>query len=325
MRDQWQREINYLRVSVTDRCNLRCRYCMPEEGVVWKRHEEIMSYEEIAHLVALFSRAGIRKVRLTGGEPLTRRDLPRLVAMLKEIDAIDDISLTTNGVLLPQLGRDLKAAGLNRVNISLDTLRREKYRQLCGRDELPRVLAAIDEALKLELHPVKLNSVIIAGVNEDEIEDLAALTLDRPLHLRYIELMPMKGRGEKIGEAVTSGEIRRRLEEKYGPLIPAGPPRGQGPAKYFRIAGACGTVGFIDPISHHFCPSCNRLRLTADGRLRPCLAAEMEIDVLTPLRQGAGEEEILALYYRALQVKPISHGMDGKWDLRGRSMHQIGG
>jgi len=320
------REINYLRISVTDRCNLRCRYCMPEEGVELKEHGEILRLEEIRRVVEIGAQVGIRKVRLTGGEPLIRRDLARLVGWISSIPQVDDVALTTNGVLFAGMAAELKAAGLHRVNVSLDTLDANKYRYITRNGELNQVLQALEQALELGFHPVKLNTVIIRGFNDDEIMELCRLAYTRPVHIRFIEFMPV---GElqywSSDKIISCEEIRQNIEKHYR-LTPGRVSRGNGPAKYYHMEGGQGSIGFISPMSNHFCNECNRLRLTADGKIRGCLYDEREIDVKKVLREGGSDEEIRKLFIRAINMKPDRHQMNkNNWGRENRKMYQIGG
>ncbi|MFZ5590567.1 MAG: GTP 3',8-cyclase MoaA [Bacillota bacterium] len=326
MQDCQAREINYLRISVTDRCNLRCTYCMPPEGVRPLGHDQVLRNEEIIALVRAAAAVGIKKIRLTGGEPLVRRGITELVQELAAIPEIDDLALTTNGVLLPAFAAQLKEAGLQRVNISLDTLQSFRYTLITRLGKLEQALAGIEAALEYGFHPVKINTVAIRGFNDDEINDLVAMTLDKPLHLRFIELMPVGvADGWAKSRHLAVAEIREIIERQFGPLSPVHKPTGHGPARYYTIAGARGTVGFISPLSDHFCHQCNRLRLTADGRLRPCLYDTREIDLKTPLRRGAGPEELAALFRRAVLLKPAGHSFAAGWQDDRRVMSQIGG
>lgn len=326
MRDTYRRDINYLRVSVTDKCNLRCVYCMPPEGIKDNPHEDILRLEEFETIIKAAVLVGIKKVRLTGGEPLVRRGLEDLISRISSIPEIEDITLTTNGLLLPARVKALKEAGVNRVNISLDTLRDDRYRELTRGGELSSAWKGIQSALDAGLHPVKLNTVVIRDFNDDEVATMARLTLNRPLHIRFIELMPI---GSSItwsaGRFVPAAEIIDQLNRKVGQLSPVGAPCGSGPAKYYRFKDAAGTVGFITSMSDHFCESCNRLRLTASGGLRPCLYDEREVDLKTPLREGAETREIAELFMDAISLKPERHHMLEGWKDKHRSMSQIGG
>lgn len=327
MKDTYRREINYLRVSVTDRCNLRCVYCMPSEGVKPAPHGEILSYEEISRVVSAAATLGVKKVRLTGGEPLVRRDIAELVKLVSTVPGIDDIALTTNGLLLtPPFAARLKEAGLKRVNVSLDTLRAERYRDITRGGDLSRALEGINTAIKAGLNPVKLNTVIIDGFNKDEIAALAGLTLERPLHIRFIELMPIGPTSEwASGKFVPAGEIAKEIASRLGPLEAARRPQGGGPARYYRLKDAAGTVGFITSMSEHFCGCCNRLRLTAGGAVRPCLYDRREVDLKSSLRAGAGIPEIARLIEQAILLKPDRHHMSEGWPDTKRAMSQIGG
>jgi cyclic pyranopterin phosphate synthase len=324
--DNFNRPISYLRVSVTDRCNLRCVYCMPPEGVPWRPHEEILRYEEIETAVRAAASLGISKVRLTGGEPLVRKGLVDLVAMIARIPGIDDLAMTTNGILLARYAKELKAAGLKRVNVSLDTLRPERFRCITRLGELSDTLEGIAAAKEAGLVPVKVNTVVIRGLNDDEVVDFARLTYAPDWHVRFIEVMPLGDNADWAGNGyVPLGEARERIERELGELIPAKLGVGGGPARYYRLPGAEGTVGFITPISEHFCYQCNRLRLTADGKLRPCLLSDQEIDLRTPLRRGAGVAEIRELLLEGIESKPLQHHLDERRMPANRVMSEIGG
>lgn len=327
--DAFCRPIEYLRISVTDRCNLRCVYCMPPEGVPQCNHGDILRYEEIALIVRAAAELGIHKVRLTGGEPLARQGLASLVQELAAIPGIDDLSMTTNGTLLAPHAQELRDAGLKRVNVSLDTLRPERFTAITRQGRLSDVLDGIAAAHAAGLEPVKLNTVVIRGVNDDEIVDLARQTVIAGWHVRFIEWMPVGGENAASGsawdaEVITAVEMRAAIESALGPLVPA-QNDGAGPARYFRLAGAAGTVGFITPISEHFCNRCNRLRLTADGQIRPCLLSDIESDLRTPLRQGASVAEIKALIEQIIASKPERHHLERHESARKRAMSQIGG
>jgi cyclic pyranopterin phosphate synthase len=325
--DPFGRPITYLRISVTDRCNLRCVYCMPPEGVQWQPHESIMRYEEIAQVVRVAAAEGIREVRLTGGEPLVRKDLHELVHMIVEIPGIEDVSLTTNGILLEGQIEELARAGLRRINISLDTLDAEKFRRITRGGEIEKVWRGIAAAEAQGVSPIKLNMVVLRGVNADEIERMAGLTLDHAWQVRFIELMPIKnqmpwGPGFPAPEDMffPIAEVRSRLDAMG--LQSAVPGIGSGPAEDFQLPGARGIIGFINPLSKAFCQRCNRLRLTADGNLRPCLLSDGEIPLLAALRAG---EDILPLIRQAVAAKPLGHELDQQHVPVGRCMMQIGG
>ncbi|TEU22363.1 MAG: GTP 3',8-cyclase MoaA [Anaerolineales bacterium] len=324
--DNFNRPISYLRISITDRCNLRCVYCMPPEGVSWRLHHEILRYEEIELIVRAAASLGISKVRLTGGEPLVRLGFVEFVRMLARIPGIDDLAMTTNGTLLAEYAAELAQAGLKRVNVSLDTLQPERFRQITQRGEFATVFEGIYAAREAGLVPLKLNTVVVRGLNDDEVVDLARLTLEGDWHVRFIEWMPLGTNAAWASDGYVSvGEVRRRIEDALGELMPAKVGVGNGPARYYRFPGAVGTIGFISPISEHFCYQCNRLRLTADGRLRPCLLSDYEIDLRTPLRQGADLAEIRELLIRSIGAKPERHHLDESVSPRERAMSEIGG
>ena len=325
-RDDFGRAINYLRVSVTDRCNLRCVYCMPSSGVEKRPHADVLSYEEFAVIIRAAAELGISKVRLTGGEPLARLELVDLVRMITSIPGIDDLSMTTNGTLLARHAAALADAGLHRVNISLDTLHAGRFEQMTRRGHLDDVWAGLEAARTAGLTPIKLNMVVIRGLNDDEILDFARRTVTDGWHVRYIELMPIGANVGWAGDGVVPiPEIRARIEAEAGPLEPVHGPRGNGPARYFRWPGAEGTLGFIGALSEHFCTTCNRLRLTADGRLRPCLMSSDEIDLRGPLRSGAEYETIRSLLGEAIHRKPQRHRLGEAAAPQDRTMAQIGG
>jgi cyclic pyranopterin phosphate synthase len=323
--DPSQRSINYLRISVTDRCNLRCIYCMPEEGVQLMPHEAILTYEEIYTVVKAATELGIEKVRLTGGEPLARLGLPKLIQMLAGIEALDDISLTTNGVLLSRFATELKSAGLRRVNVSLDSLKPDRFKQITRSNyELNEVLNGIEAANSAGLTPVKINVVVMSGINDDEILDFAQKTVKDGWHVRFIEFMPSVATDNTSPQFVPVSKMKKRLKP-LGKLEPCLPSVGNGPAKYFRYPHASGTIGFITPISEHFCFHCNRLRLTADGKLRPCLMSDYEIDLKQPLRSGISTEGLKKLIEEAVANKPIRHHLTEGDIPQDRLFSQIGG
>jgi cyclic pyranopterin phosphate synthase len=324
--DAFRRPITYLRISVTDRCNLRCVYCMPEAGLAWIPKPAILSYEEIAEIVRAAATVGVRSIRLTGGEPLIRRNLERLVAMLHAIPGIDDIALSTNGLLLAEQAATLRAAGLDRVNVSLDTLDPDRFTAIARRPGLDRVLAGIDAAIAANLGPVKINCVLMRGTNDDELEAFAALTRDRAVHVRFIEVMPVHENVDMQAQAwVSSDEVLERLG-RFGALSPFEHLHGNGPARMFAYAGAPGTIGVISPLAHDYCERCNRVRLSADGRLKLCLFGDHLIDLRTPLRAGGGEEAIVALLRGAMHVKPERHHLVlGETSAAMRAFSEIGG
>jgi cyclic pyranopterin phosphate synthase len=326
MTDGFGRRIEYLRISVTDKCNLRCVYCMPEEGLPWLKREELLSYEEIGEVVRVMAGLGLRRVRITGGEPLVRRDLPRLVRILRGTPGIEDISLSTNAVLLAEHADELRAAGLDRVNVSLDSLIPERIDALARRPgSAGAILDGLAAAERAGFFPLKVNCVVMRGRNDDEVEAFAAATRDRPWHVRFIEVMPT---GDNLGvsqdEYVSSDEILGRIA-RIGELRPVAGPRGNGPAKYYAFDGAAGTVGVITPMSHNYCGTCNRMRLTADGQLRPCLFGDLHTDLRAPLRAGQPLEPLVR---HTLRIKPERH-----WLVQGsdagsgglRALSQVGG
>ncbi len=326
MRDQFGRRIEYLRISVTDKCNLRCVYCMPLHGLPWLKRSELLSYEEIRDIVATMAPMGLRRVRVTGGEPLVRKDLPVLIGMLDGVPGIEDIALSTNAVLFGDMARELKDAGVRRVNVSLDSLRPERVDAIARRDDAFRkIMDGLAAAEAMELHPIKINVVVMRGRNDDELEDFARITLDRPWHVRFIEVMPV---GDNLdvsaNEFVPAPEMLRTVRS-IGELEPVEGPKGNGPATYYRFPGAPGTVGVITPMSHNYCDTCNRMRLTADGKLRPCLFGDLHTNLRDPLRAG---EPLEPLIEETLRVKPERHHLvqgsdEGSGGLR--ALSQIGG
>ncbi|MDP2211732.1 MAG: GTP 3',8-cyclase MoaA [Candidatus Aquicultor sp.] len=318
--DRFNRRIDYLRISVTDRCNLRCSYCMPEAGVEAKAHRDILSYEEIERFALAAVAAGISKIRLTGGEPLVRKDAVALVKMLAAIPGLRDMSLTTNGLLLPEFGDDLKAAGLKRVNISIDSLDSDVYRRLTRGGDLNKALAGLKKALELGFEPVKVNAVLMRGVNDDP-KEFVELIHEYPVHVRFIEYMPVGAWDPKL--YVSIDEFKANLA-RYGAGDPVEGPPGAGPATYFAFAGALGTIGFISPISNHFCGSCNRLRLTPDGKVRPCLFSDDEFDIRPKVRDNVSKDETIEFIREILAAKPERHAAHEKEHLK-RLMYQIGG
>jgi cyclic pyranopterin phosphate synthase len=335
LRDSFGRVIDYLRISVTDRCNLRCVYCMPPQGIELKKHSEILTYEEIVALVRAAAGLGIRKVRLTGGEPLVRPHVERLVEMIAAVPGIEDVSMTTNAVLLDRHAEALARAGLRRVNVSLDTLRADRFERITRFGHIADVWRGLEAAERAGLAPIKLNTVVVRGMNDDELADFASLTFDHAWHVRFIELMPVAnegGWGEHLpppgDRLVTAEEMQARLAAQLGPSFSQASPfsvPGNGPARILHLPGAKGTVGFITPVSQHFCPTCNRLRLTSDGKLRPCLLADGEVDVIGALRAGACNKELQGLLQRAVGNKPERHRLDEDITPHARVMAQIGG
>lgn len=308
MKDGFGRSIEYLRISVTDRCNFRCVYCMPEHGLEWLPRPNLLTDDEIVSIVAQFAPMGLQRLRISGGEPTLRPGLARLVARLRDVGDIDDIALSTNGVRLPAMGAELRAAGISRLNISVDSLRPERIARIARRSLGFDPVQVARAALDMGFDPVKLNMVVMRGVNEDEIADVARLTLDLAIHVRFIELMPVGDmRDVTMEHVVPSDEVLQHVALAMGELTPdVGPALGNGPARYYRAPGAAGTIGVITPLTHSYCASCNRVRLTADGRLRTCLFGDHEVDMRTPLREGRA----LAPYLeRALRDKPEAHAL----------------
>lgn len=325
MKDQYGRTVDYMRVSITDRCNLRCRYCMPE-GIDLVSMEEILTYEEIERICTAAANTGIRKLKITGGEPLVRRGCAGLISRLKQISGIEQVTLTTNGVLLKEQIQDLKAAGLDAVNISLDSLNREQYQEITGRDQLPLVLESIESVLESGI-AAKVNSVLLISVNENEWEDLAGLAKRYPLDVRFIEMMPI-GYGRQF-EAVSNEEIKQKLQQTYPEMETDERKHGNGPAQYYRIPGFQGSIGFISAIHGKFCGSCNRIRLTAQGLLKPCLCYGETYDLRSALRmenQEDGERLLRKRIQNAVSGKPKQHCFEELQEItEDRKMVQIGG
>ncbi|HUF70439.1 MAG TPA: GTP 3',8-cyclase MoaA [Longimicrobiales bacterium] len=307
MLDGFGRRIEYLRISVTDKCNLRCVYCMPEEGLPWLNRRQILDYEEIVEIVRVMAGMGLKRLRITGGEPLVRRDVTDLVRKLSGVPEIEDIALSTNGVLLDDMAAGLAEAGISRVNLSLDSLVPERVDAIARRPgSHGRIMAGLDAAEKAGFAPIKINTVVMRGRNDDELEAFARITLDRPWHVRFIEVMPTgENLGVSTGEYVPAAEMLGVLRD-IGELEPVPGPPGNGPATYFRFAGAKGTVGVITPMSHNYCERCNRMRLTADGKLRPCLFGSIETNLREPLRAG---QPLRPLIEETLRIKPERHNL----------------
>lgn len=338
--DSHGRRIDYLRISITDRCNLRCRYCMPSEGVEFKAHDEILSFEEIERFVRIVADEGISKIRLTGGEPLVRAGVVDLVKGIVQTPGIESVALTTNGTLLTRFAEPLYEAGLRRINVSLDTLDADVFERITRGGRLTDVLSGIEAAFERGFDPIKLNAVVVRSLNQDLL-GFAKLTMERPLHVRFIEYMPVGEAEEGSGchsdgvegwtasDSVPSDEVLERLSFEglatgLGELLPVAreeAPGGWGPARYYRFEGAAGTIGVISPLSHHFCAECNRLRLTADGRLRPCLFSDEELDVRSALREG-DDDAVRGVIHAALRAKPENHAQRVGTE---RGMSQIGG
>jgi len=317
--DGFQRGISYLRVSVTDRCNLRCVYCMPPDGVALVSHQDILSYEEIMLVVHAAVEMGMDKIRITGGEPLVRAGIVELVRMISAVEGIRDISMTTNGILLDKYAAKLAEAGLQRVNISLDTMKPDRFRQITRTGNLADAMRGLEAAGEAGLNPIKINVVPMQGVNDDEIRDFARMTMEKGWHVRFIELMPFQGTA-----GIIPADLLRHEIETLGALEPHYGMTGNGAARYFRLPGASGTVGFIEPISEPFCSSCNRLRLSANGTLLPCLFSTEGVDVRMPIRRGATLTEVKRLLTDAVAAKPEMHRLADGCAIHNR-MSSIGG
>lgn len=325
MRDNYGRAISYIRISVTDRCNLRCRYCMPETGISKLDHSQILSFEDTVAIAEAVSDLGISKIRLTGGEPLVRRNITGLVGRLAEIPGIEEVTLTTNGTLFAQMAKSLHSQGLKRVNFSMDSLIAEKYRFITRDGSLQDAWKGILAAMELGMNPVKINTVIIKGFNDDEILQFADLAYRFPLQIRFIEFMPV---GDLLfwdqSRVISIQEVKTIIGKQYNllPTLQAG----NGPAEQFKLEGGQGGVGFISPLSNHFCAKCNRIRLTAEGKLRTCLYDYHETDLKSALVEGIGRAELAQLIAQAISRKPERHHMDCGWgENNNRKMYQIGG
>ncbi len=305
MIDQFGRRVEYLRVSVTDKCNLRCIYCMPLEGLTWLKRDELLNYEEIETVVRTMAGMGLRRVRITGGEPLIRRDLPDLIRKISAIPEIEDLSLSTNAVLLADQAQDLRDAGIQRLNISLDSLQQDRVDEIARRPgSFPKIFEGLEAAERVGFSPIKVNVVLIRGRNDDEIEDFARITKERPWHIRFIEVMPTGSNLDLSANSFVSCQEALARVRAIDQLEPVDGPFGNGPADYYRFPGAPGTVGVITPMSHNYCHRCNRMRLTAAGQLRPCLFGEIETNLRDHLRAG---QDLRPLIEETLQIKPERH------------------
>lgn len=323
--DPFNRRLNYLRISITDRCNLRCVYCQPEGLRRKLPHAEILSYEEILRIARVAVELGISKVRVTGGEPLVRKGVYDFLADLSRLDGLSDISLTTNGVFLKENVEILRAAGIHRINISLDTLNRQKYLKITGQDRFDNVWEGIRVAEKTGFHPIKLNAVALKGFNDDELIAFARLTFTHPYHVRFIEYMPMGDLPGNTFPVLLTPEIKGCVS-RLGRLIPVAQQSDDGPAERYRFEGAKGEIGFISALSRHFCDSCNRLRLTASGQLRVCLLSDRQFDIKGPLRKGCSDRELTAIFLTAVQAKPSRHCLNQETSSAVESqMSSIGG
>ena len=325
--DSWGRRIESVRISVTDKCNFRCTYCMPAEGLIWLKRDEVLSFEEIARLTRVLAAMGVGEVRLTGGEPLIRRDLPELVRMLAAIPGVDDLSLTTNGILLDRLAGPLVEAGLERLNVSLDSLNHTRFAEITRRDALDRVLAGLEEAERYpQLRPIKVNCVAVKGFTEQEVPALAELARRKPYVVRFIEFMPLDAdEAWREDQVLTGAEIRSLIEAEHGPLVEL-PAKASSTAKRYAFADGAGEIGFVNPVSEPFCSACDRIRITADGQLRTCLFSRREWDLKTPLRDGSSDMELAAAIRHAVAHKELKHRINEEGFVRAsRSMSQIGG
>ena len=325
MLDKLNRKIDYLRISVIDRCNLRCVYCMPEEGIESIPHDEILTYDEILRICEIVSELGIRKIKITGGEPLVRKDIVNLIRDIKNIDKIEQVTLTTNGILLHEMLDDLYDAGIDAINISLDTLNKDNFKKITRRDGLEKVLMSIDKAYDLGIR-VKINCLAIRDFNLMELVEIASFAKDREIDVRFIELMPI-GFGKKYTQ-IDNDEILSILESRFGTFEIVTEKRGNGPAKYYRNQNMKGCIGFISAISHEFCESCNRIRLTSSGFLKLCLHYNKGIDLKGPIRNGISDEDLKKLIHNTIWNKPISHKFghaNGEQDIELKNMVQIGG
>ena len=325
--DSYNRPIDYLRISVTDRCNLRCVYCMPSEGIALMGADNILRYEELIRIAAVAVKHGITKLRITGGEPLIRKGIVEFIEELAKLQGVVDLSLTTNGVLLKEFALSLKRAGLTRVNVSLDSLNKERFHKITRGDFLENVMDGLEEAERAGLNPLKINCVAIKGFNDDEILDFALLTKKKPYHIRFIEYMPFDAQAEwDRDKCISASQIMEKINS-FQKLIPLGDPEKRtGPARRYKFIDGIGEIGFINPVSDHFCGTCNRLRLTADGKLRTCLFSDAELDIKAAIRNGCTDRVIEDLLFRAVKEKPERHHIsDNVFKKCSRTMNFIGG
>ena len=306
--DAYNRYLNYLRISITDRCNLKCIYCVPRDQIPRLSHDEILTYEEILRVVQVGVKLGISKIRVTGGEPLVRKGVYDFLSELSRLDGLADLSLTTNGVALKDNLNQIKSAGIKRINISLDTLKREKFFRITGRDRFHQVWQGIERAREMAFYPIKINVVALNGINDDELIDMAKLSFDQPFHIRFIEYMPIGQSQMGNGPLLLAPEIKKRISV-LGNLVPVRNSANDGPAQRYRFEGALGEVGFIHALSHHFCDRCNRLRLTARGQLRPCLLSDLHEDVRGPLRSSCSDDQLAEVFFKAVSHKPSDHNL----------------
>jgi cyclic pyranopterin phosphate synthase len=323
--DRFNRKINYLRISLTDRCNLRCIYCMPPEGERKLRHKDILRYEELLRIARIAIKLGISKIRLTGGEPLIRKGIQEFIPMLTALSGLDDVSLTTNGVCLRNNLETLKAAGIKRINVSLDSLKRLNFKLITRFDYFNEVWEGIEKARDMGFYPIKINIVIMKGINDNEVLDFARLAIEQPYRVRFIECMPIGLQTNNIA-FVSNSEIEKTIVNRFGPLIPISHGHNDGPATRSQFDGGKGEIGFISAISDPFCKDCNRLRLTANGAILPCLLSNTEVDIKDPLRRGCLDEEIMKVFLKAVDLKPQCHPLSLEHDQRVyRKMCSIGG
>ena len=326
MTDQYGRKIDYIRISVTDRCNLRCVYCMPEQGVESIPHDKILRFQEIVRICRVMARDGLHKVKITGGEPLVRKGVTSLIRDLKQIEGIDNITITTNGVLLRDLYDELVDAGIDAITVSLDTLDPDTYCRITRRDEAARVMEGIRYAFLKNRVPLKINCVPVLGVKDQQLTDIVEMARNHPVHIRFIEMMPI-GLGSQF-PFVKEDELRRWLEERYGRFEPCFDVPGNGPCHYYSVEGFCGRIGFISAVSHKFCHECNRIRLTAEGFLKTCLQYDCGVELKPFLEAGCSDEELAKKIREAIDGKPLGHNFDGARKETGREqrgMSQIGG
>ena len=324
--DNYHRHISYLRISLTDRCNLRCIYCMPKEGVSLLGHKDVLTFEEIERIASAAARLGISRVRLTGGEPLVRKGVIGLAGVLMKMPGIEDVSLTTNGTLLTEHAAALRSAGMRRINISLDTLDAKKYKRITRGGDIQKVLDGISAARREGFSPIKINVVAMRGMNDDEIEEFARLTIERPVHIRFIEFMPIDIATDWDKNSFISSSETREIIRRVGVLNPVDKCNKSGPAEMYRLEGAAGQLGFISPLSNHFCDTCNRMRLTADGKLRTCLFSDQEIDLKEVLRSGVNDQVLEETIAEAIKSKPKGHTIsEPSFKKCRRNMSAIGG
>jgi cyclic pyranopterin phosphate synthase len=317
--------LNYLRISITDRCNLKCIYCVPRDLIPRLSHDEILTYEEILKVVRVGVKLGISKIRVTGGEPLVRKGVYEFLAKLSRISGLTDLSLTTNAVALKDNLQRIKSAGIKRINVSLDTIKPEKFAKITGMDLFDQVWQGIEGALEMGFHPIKINVVALNGVNDEELIDMAQLSFDYPFHIRFIEYMPIGQSQMGNGPLLLAPEIKKRISV-LGHLIPVRNSANDGPAQRYRFDGAAGEIGFSHAMSHHFCDRCNRLRLTARGQLRPCLLSDHHEDVRDPLRDGCSDDQLAEIFFKAVRHKPSDHNLALQNPTRVcGQMHSIGG